>query len=416
MASRIGAAMVAASAVAVLLGVPVSSATLTLQLIPYASGFALPIGFFQDPTDARVQFVIQQGGVIRTLVSGVVQPTPFLDMSDIITSGGERGLLGLAFPPDAAVSGRLYINYTNLNGDTVVARLTRSANPLLVDRSTLVPMTWSTGSAFISQPFTNHKGGNLAFGPDGYLYIGMGDGGSGDDPLNNAQNPGSLLGKMLRIDVSVADTDPVGFRVPPDNPFVANPAFRPEIWDIGLRNPWRFSFDDVTRGGTGALIIGDVGQNQWEEIDYEPRGGGGRNYGWRNREGANPYIGSIPPTFLPLTDPVYQYSHAVGLCIIGGDVYRGRAMAGMRGRYVFADYVRARIWSAAVAVNGTTGEATFSDVVDHTDQLQSDIGSGNISTFGLNSDGELFVVDYARGVVQQFTQPLLPPTNLRIIR
>jgi glucose/arabinose dehydrogenase len=416
MASRVGATVAAASAVAVLLGVPVSTAAPVLRLIPYASGFTLPIGFFQDPTDSRVQFVLQQGGVVRTLVNGAVQPTPFLDMTGIITSGGERGLLGLAFPPDAATSGRLYVDYTNLNGDTVVARLKRSANPLVVDRSTLFPMTWSTGAAFIAQPFANHNGGNIAFGPDGYLYIGMGDGGSGDDPMNNAQNPASLLGKILRIDASVGDGDAKGFRVPADNPFVSNAAFRPEIWDIGVRNPWRFSFDDIARGGTGALIIGDVGQNAWEEIDYEPRGSGGENYGWRNREGANAYIGTIPPTFLPMTDPIYQYDHTVGNSITGGFLYRGSAMPTMRGRYFFADYVRSRIWSAAVTVNGTTQAATISDVVEHTNNLQSNIGTGNISTFGLNSAGELFVVDYARGVVHRFTQVPSAPTGLRIIR
>jgi glucose/arabinose dehydrogenase len=345
-----------------------------------------------------------------------VQPTPFLDMSGIITSGGERGVLGLAFPPDAATSGRLYINYTNLNGDTVVARLKRSANPLVVDRSTLFPMTWSTGGAFIAQPFANHNGGNIVFGPDGYLYIGMGDGGSGDDPMNNAQNPSSLLGKILRIDVSVADGDAKGFRVPADNPFVSNAAFRPEIWDIGVRNPWRFSFDDIARGGTGALIIADVGQGAWEEVDYEPRGRGGRNYGWRNREGAHAYIGTIAPTFLPMTDPIYQYDHSVGNSITGGFLYRGGAMPTMRGRYFFADYVRSRIWSAAVTVNGTTQDATISDVVELTNNLQSNIGTGNISTFGLNSAGELFVVDYARGVVHRFVQVPGAPANLRIIR
>ena len=184
-------------------------------------------------------------------------------------------------------------------GDTVVARFRRSANPLIADPVSRFDLRWGGAGSprFIDQPFANHNGGHLAFGPDGFLYIGLGDGGSGNDPDHRAQNPAELLGKMLRIDVNVPEADPTGYRVPSGNPFVGVAGTRPEIWSFGLRNPWRYTFDDPARGGTGALLIGDVGQNRWEEIDYEPPARGGRNYGWRNREGAHDNQTSRPPAF-----------------------------------------------------------------------------------------------------------------------
>ena len=392
------------------------AATLPIGLIPYASGFAAPVALVQDPTDAQVQFVVEQSGRILTIASGVVQPAPFLDIRDIVGAGGERGLLGLAFPPDAATSRRFYVYYTNLNGDSVVARFTRSGDPRIADRSTHFPLLWSTGERVIHQPYANHNGGCLGFGADGFLYVGLGDGGSGNDPDNNAQNPASLLGKMLRIDVSVSDTNAAGFVVPAGNPFVASSGYRPEIWDIGLRNPWRFSFDSVGTGATGALVIGDVGQGRWEEVDYEPAGSGGRNYGWVIREGANATVGvsGIAPAFLPLVDPVYQYDHGVGQSITGGYIYRGTNMPGMRGRYVFADFVTGRIYSAAVAVSGAS--AVFSDVIDHTAALAFGAPPGNVSAFGVDATGELFVLDYARGAVLRVRQQPNTPANLRIIR
>jgi glucose/arabinose dehydrogenase len=362
-----------------------------LRLVPYASGLSQPVAIVQDPLDVRVQFVVQQGGRIRTLVDGQLQAADFLNLGGAITTGGERGLLGLAFPSGQAQ--RLFVNFTDPSGNTVVARFTRSANPLVADPASRFDLLWSTGERLIRQPFANHNGGCLQFGPDGYLYIGMGDGGSGDDPQNNAQNPSSLLGKLLRIDVSVPDGDAAGFRIPVDNPFASSS--RPEIWAFGMRNPWRFSFDDPAKGGTGALVIGDVGQNQWEEVDYEGPGHGGRNYGWRNREGAHDHVTSVPPAFLPLTDPVYEYDHTVGQSITGGYVYRGAALPGMRGRYVFGDFVAGRIWSMAIAPNGA-GSATIADLVEHTAALQF---AGNISSFGVDAGGELFLVDYAHGAV-----------------
>ena len=268
---------------------------------------------------------------------GQLLATPFIDLTGLVSLGGKRGLLGLAFPPDYAVSGRFYVYDTRSGtgsevGDIVVSRYRRStSNPLVADPLSRKDLVWGGLPYIEHSAFANHNGGHLTFGPDGYLYIGIGDGGGGDDPTNNAQNPNSRLGKILRIDVSVADGNAQGYAVPPDNPFVdAIPiAALPEIWSFGVRNPWQFSFDDFG-GGTNALIIGDVGQGLWEEVDYEPANRGGRNYGWRNREGAHDNQGHVanpvPPVYLPLTDGVYEYSHSLGNSITGGFVYRGSAI------------------------------------------------------------------------------------------
>ncbi|MEO7275206.1 MAG: PQQ-dependent sugar dehydrogenase, partial [Vicinamibacterales bacterium] len=364
-----------------LLVAAVASAQSPLRARTFASGFTAPVLFLQDPANRAVQFVIEQGGRVRVVQDGVVLSADFLDLRNAISSGGERGLLGMAIPADG--SGRVFVNFTNPAGHTVVARFKRSANPLVADPASRFDLRWSGGDAFIVQPYSNHNGGNLVFGPDGFLYVGMGDGGSGDDPEHRAQNLQELLGKMLRLDVSVADTHPAGYQVPPDNPF-AGGGGRPEIWSIGLRNPWRFSFDEPSRGGTGAMVIGDVGQSQFEEVDYEPRGRARRNYGWRNREGAHDNVTSRPPAFLPLVDPIHEYPRSQGQSITGGYVYRGRALgAALVGRYFFADYVQGRIWSLALTVNSQSGEATASNVIDHTAELSAGAALGNVSSFGL---------------------------------
>jgi glucose/arabinose dehydrogenase len=389
------------------------------------SGLASPVAFVQDPSNAAVQFVVEQGGRIRVVNNEVLAATDFLDLRSAINAGGERGLLGLAFAPDYATSRRFYVNFTNPAGNTVVARFNRSSDPLVADPLTRFDLRWGTSATatrFIVQPYANHNGGNLVFGPDGYLYIGMGDGGSADDPQSNAQNPGQLLGKMLRIDVNVADGDAAGYAVPASNPFVSSgPAGTlPEIWSFGLRNPWRFSFDPPARGGTGALVIGDVGQGGWEEIDYEPAARGGRNYGWRIREGAHDHITSPAPAFAPLTDPIYEYDHSVGQSITGGVVYRGTALgAGYRGRYFFADYVQGRVWSISLTVDPGTGNAAASPRVDHTADLGGSAVVGNVSAFGVGADGEMYIVNHTGGaVVKVVSLPVVPaaPTNLRIIR
>ena len=391
-----------------------------LRLRTYASGFTNPLAFVQDPADRMVQFVVEQGGRIRVVRNGTVLDTDFLDLRSAVVAGGEQGLLGLAFPPDPS-SPRFFVNFTDRSGNTVVARFRRSAgNPLVADPASRFDLRWSTGLAFVRQPFANHNGGHLAFGPDGFLYVGLGDGGSGDDPDHRAQDRTELLGKMLRINVNVADSHPAGYEVPADNPFVTAPSTRPEIWDFGLRNPWRYTFDDPSRGGTGALVIGDVGQNRIEEIDYEPRGRGGRNYGWRNREGAHDYVTSRPPAFTPLVDPIFEYDHSVGTSITGGYVYRGSGLGTeYQGRYFFADFVRGRVWSTAITIDPGTGEGRASGLLEHTSELGGTGLLGNVSSFGIDADGELYIVSYSRGTIFKLAGPLTtPPTplNPRIVR
>jgi len=392
-----------------------------LRLRTQATGFSSPLAIVQDPIDRNVQFVVQQNGRIRVLQLGAVLATDFLDVSASIVAGGEQGLLGLAFPPDTATSGRFFVNFTNRSGHTVVARFRRSS-PVVGDTGSRFDLRWggATAPAFIAQPFANHNGGNLAFGPDGFLYIGLGDGGSGDDPSHRAQNPQEFLGKMLRIDVNVPDADASGYRVPPDNPFLRSglPSTRPEIWAFGLRNPWRYTFDDPARGGTGALVIGDVGQDRWEEVDYEPRGRGGRNYGWRNREGAHDNVTSLPPAFLPLVEPIYEYDHSVGPSITGGFVYRGRLLGpNYTGRYFFGD-LSGRVFSIALTVDAS-GEARASNLIEHTAELGGTSVIGQISSFGVDADGELFIVSYSRGrILKIIGPPAAPaaPAGLRILR
>jgi len=386
-----------------------------LRTLVYASGFSSPIAFEQDPSDAAMQYVAEQRGVIRIVRNGVVQPTPFLDISSLVLCCGERGLLGLAFPPDYGSSGRFYVNYTRVgDGRVVVARYRRSVNPLVAE-SQGVRLVWSTGEDSIRHPQSNHNAGCMSFGADGYLYIAQGDGGGGGDPENNAQNANELLGKMLRIDVNVPDGHAQGFVIPPGNAGLP----RAEIWSLGWRNPWKFSFDDPSRGGTGAMLVADVGQGAWEEIDYEPAGRSGRNYGWRVREGAHPYTGS---TSAPLVDPIYEYDHTVGRSITGGYVYRGTALPAVRGRYFFADYATRRVWSLNLRVNATTGEASPSsaaDLVEHTADLGGSSVLGGISSFGVDAAGELYIVSYSSGTILKVvgtTSPPAAPTNVRIVR
>jgi glucose/arabinose dehydrogenase len=392
-----------------------------LRLRTHVSGFDTPVAFVQDPADRGVQFVVQQNGHIRAVRGATVLDPDFLDLSAAIVSGGEQGLLGLVFGPDAAASSRFFVNFTNRSGDTVVARFRRTNNSVVADASSRFDLRWSGAQAFIPQPFANHNGGHLTFGPDGFLYIGLGDGGSGDDPDNRAQNPQELLGKMLRIDVNVPDTHPTGYQIPATNPFASGApiAARPEIWAFGLRNPWRYTFDDPARGGTGALVIGDVGQNHWEEIDYEPANRGGRNYGWRIREGLHDNVTTRPAAYLPLVDPIHEYDHATGQSITGGYVYRGAALpASFKGRYFFADFVQGRVWSLALTLD-SSGEARASGLIEHTAELNASARFGNVSSFGVDGDGELYLVSYSLGrVFKIIGPPAAPatPTGLRIVR
>jgi len=387
-----------------------------LQLQTYVSGLTLPVGFVQDPSNPSIQYVIEQGGRIRTIVSGTLLTTPFLDVSSLISCCGEQGLLGLAFPADYGTSRRFYINYTNTAGNTVVARYLRSAsNALLADPTTRFPLRWGGVSTEILQPFSNHNGGHIAFGPDGFLYIGMGDGGSGNDPQNNAQNATSLLGKMLRVDVNVALTDSNGYRIPPTNPWVSNSAIRPEIWAAGLRNPWKFSFDPIALGGIGSLIIGDVGQGNWEEIDYEGRGCGGRNYGWRDFEGNHPNPTPLVPVPVPLMPgangsslaPIVEYPHSVGFSVIGGVVYRGAALGpSYWGRYFYGD-LNGRVWSVVLMPFECGGLTDGSPPIEHTEQLGGIGATAFLTAIGTDAVGEMYLVNYSTGTVLKMIDPSL---------
>ena len=317
------------------------------------------------------------------------------------------------------------MNFTNGSGDTVVARFRRTSVCQAVPASQRMRHRVSTsmggagGLASIGQPFANHNGGNSALVPMGISTSGWATGFGQRSGSPRPERIGAAR-KMLRIDVNVPDSHSTGYQIPADNPFVAGHgpvAARPEIWAFGLRNPWRYSFDDPIRGGTGALVIGDVGQSSFEEIDYEPSHRGGRNYGWRNREGAHDNVTTLPPAFLPLTDPVFEYGRSAGQSITGGFVYRGRALGpSFSGRYFFADFVAGRVWSIALVIDPSTGNATASNLIEHTSELGN---VGNVSSFGIDADGELYVVSYSNGSVLKVMGPPiapLPPTGLRIIR
>ncbi len=310
----------------------------------------------------RTLYLVEQVGGVRTIRGGRLDPTPVVDLSGKVTAGGEQGLLGLAFSPDGRY---LYLAYTDANGDHQVSELTmrgQRADPAS-ERSVL----------HFGDPFANHNGGQLAFGPDRRLYLAFGDGGGGGDPEGNGQSLGSLLGKILRIDPRPGGGRP--YRVPSDNPFVDREGARPEIWAYGLRNPWRFSFD----AATGDLWIGDVGQNAYEEVDYEPAGSGGRNYGWNRREGRHAYSGGERPA--GAVDPVIEYGRAGGACtVIGGFVYRGQRIDGLRGAYLYGDYCAGWVRAARVR-DGKVAE-------------QRDLGLSipGLSSFGADASGELYAL------------------------
>lgn len=352
----------------------------TLTTVRVASGLDAPVQYVHPPGDPRGFIVEQPTGMIRILEDGQLRGTPFLDIGDKIRAGGERGLLGLAFHPDYARNGFFFVNYTNNSSDTTIERYRVSGDPYVADPS--------SGQVIleVDQPFSNHNGGGLAFGPDGYLWIGTGDGGSAGDPGNRAQNIENLLGKMLRIDVDGESP----YAIPPDNPFVGIPG-ADEIWSVGLRNPWRFAFDR----STGDLWIGDVGQNLWEEIDMEPAGApGGLNYGWRRMEGAhcfNPPVGCNPLGDLVL--PVHEYRHQfrppVRCSVTGGCVYRGSAVPSFQGEYVFGDYCSGEVWTFRLK----DGEQV--DFRDRTDELAPGVGKiiDDLVDFGQDAEGEVYIVD-----------------------
>ncbi len=338
-----------------------------------AGGFHSPLDLQAAPGDRERLYVVEQGGRIQVVRSGQLAGTPFLDIASRISSGGERGLLGLAFHPQFATNRRLFVNYTDRQGDTHIAEF-RAASADQADPQSERQLL------FVSQPFANHNGGGLAFGNDGMLYIGLGDGGSGGDPQGNGQSLGRALGKMLRIDVDRGTP----YAVPSDNPFVSRPGAFPPVWAYGLRNPFRFSFDRAT----GDLYIGDVGQNRFEEVDVGVASRrGGENYGWNIMEGNSCYAPASGCSMAGLTLPVLDYGHGDGCSITGGYVYRGCRMPGYAGTYFYGDYCAGFVRSFRLE-NGRA--------VDQRDWTSA-IGRGlirNITSFGVDLDGEVYVVDY----------------------
>lgn len=318
-------------------------------------------------------YIAEQPGRVRVMRDGSLLETPFLDLTDRVGSrGNEQGLLGIAFRPDFAQSRVFFVNYTDTNGDTIVAGFLANADGLTADKAS----AWQVLK--IEQPYANHNGGQIKFGPDGMLYIGMGDGGSAGDPQNFAQNVTSLLGKMLRIDVSQSSRDQP-YRIPAGNPNFGDGA-PAEIWAIGLRNPWRFSFDRLT----GDMFIADVGQNKVEEINFQPANQGGQNYGWKLREGFEPYAGD--PGSAVLTDPIHQYDHRGGECsVTGGYVYRGSAVPALIGAYIYGDFCSGTIWTLRPNGGEWANETLF-----RTDY--------SITSFGEDEAGELYVLDRAGAI------------------
>jgi glucose/arabinose dehydrogenase len=330
--------------------------------------------FLTAPTSDPRLFIVEQPGRIRIVENGNLLATPFLDLAVQISSGGERGLLGLAFHPSYASNGYFYVYFTAPNGDITITRYTVSANPNVADGgSAHLILTVDHSSR------SNHNGGMLAFGTDRKLYIGTGDGGGGGDPDENGQDPGTLLGKLLRLDVDAGDP----YAIPPDNPLAGTAGARGEIWATGLRNPWRWAFDRTA----GHLYIADVGQNTWEEINVVAAIAAGVNYGWDVMEGQHCHEPSSGCTQSGLTLPTVEYSHADGCSITGGFVYRGAAMPSLQGTYFYADYCSGWVRSFRYA-NGAA-----------TEPRDWDFGNlGNILSFGEDAVGELYVLS-ATGTV-----------------
>lgn len=344
----------------------------SIGLTTFATGFSAPVDMAHPPGDERM-FVVQQSGAIRILnPNGTINATNFLTLtSATISSGGERGLLGLAFHPNYANNGYFYVNYTNTSGNTVIARYSVSADPNVADASS------GTQILTVAQPFSNHNGGSLKFGTDGYLYIGMGDGGSAGDPGNRAQNINENLGKMLRIDVDSA----FPYGIPVDNPYAGALVGNDEIWAVGLRNPWKFSFDMAN----GDLWIADVGQNQYEEINYvaspTPTG---LNFGWKCYEGTHVYSSCSGTT--SFTAPLTEYAHGASNCsITGGYVYRGTQYPALIGKYIFADYCANKIGYVSAGSSTITWTGALS--------------TSAITTFGQDLNGNVYVGSSGSGTI-----------------
>jgi glucose/arabinose dehydrogenase len=345
-----------------------------LSLTPFVDGLELPVFITPVIGSNDKFFVLEKVGRVRVVENGVVTDTSVLDIENLVSKGNEQGLLGIALHPNYQSNGYIFVNYTDEAGDTQIVRYTVSND--IADPSSVKAIL------SVDQPHSNHNAGMLTFGLDGYLYIVMGDGGSGGDPYNLGQDMTSLLGKMLRIDVDNGDP----YSIPEDNPFVGQDGVRPEIWTVGWRNPWRFSFDRQT----GDMWLGDVGQNAYEEISFQPAGEGGGNYGWRCMEATHDFDMSENCDGKTFSDPVLEYDHSQGASVTGGYVYRGSTIPELQGKYVYGDFTNGYIWFAT-----QSGDSWTTTLWQDTDL--------NVSSFGEDADGELFVIDYS-GTIYRLTQ------------
>jgi len=332
-----------------------------------ASTLSQPVFLTSAPADFERLYVVEKTGAIRILRNDTLLATPFLDLSDLVSSGGEQGLLSMAFHPSFATNGYVFVSYTDTLGDSKVVRY-QATDPETVDAGSALEIL------SVDQPYSNHNGGLVAFGPDGMLYVGLGDGGSGGDPDGNGQNKGTLLGAILRLDVDGGTP----YAIPADNPFVGEAGSRGEIWAYGLRNPWRFSFDR----GTGDLYIGDVGQGQREEIDVQPAAStGGENYGWNIMEGTSCYNAATCQT-QGLTLPVAEYTHAEGCSITGGYVYRGTVVSALQDLYLYADYCAGWVRSLTYVGGQVVDSQEWPDLAP----------GGSVTSFGEDGSGELYIM------------------------
>jgi len=351
-----------------------------VKLVLFESGFELPVYLANAGDGSGRVFVVEKAGLIKVIKNGKVSEEPFLDIVRKVGSkGSEQGLFSVAFHPRYEENGRFFVNYTDLGGDTVVSEFKLSSDPDRGDPASERVLLR------IDQPASNHNGGQIQFGPDGYLYIGTGDGGSAGDPWGNAQNLSVLLGKMLRIDVDRGE--PYG--IPRDNPFRGVSGARPEIWSYGWRNPWRFSFDPETED----MYIADVGQNKWEEVDFQSAGSkGGEDYGWNLFEGSYEY--KLPKGYdtSGISFPVAEYNRGEGCSVTGGYVYRGKRSPGLNGTYFFSDYCSGRLWGLRKKPDGSWEWAEF---------LKTGL---SVSSFGEDEAGEVYIIDFGKGGIYRIAE------------